>query len=334
MALEGTLESFSISEIFQLIATQGKTGVLEIDTGGNVAAIRFVEGQILDAFPGKAEPAFYIGGMLVRAGLLTENQLEYALSQQKKSLRKLGDILIRMGTIRTKDFQEMLSLQRREMAYSLLRLKKGSYKFTTCDVEHEEGVDVLMNVDSILMEGSRQIDEWPEILRKIPTDDRIYRRIADQVPRRDLTEEEMIVIGLLDGVNTVREVIDRSRLGEFSAWNAVASLYDEELISQLDTQKRRTVKPQPAMQIKDAGSSKAFDLMLGVLIAAIALSLAVAPSLVLPPGGKTLTQAMHEAALDFTKLNVRFAKWESRSVVLPPLPEKKKASILLPAGSE
>lgn len=330
MALEGTLESFSISEIFQLIATQGKTGVLEIDTGDSVARIRFVGGEILDAYPGKAEPSLYIGNMLVRAGLLTESQLEFALNQQKKNLRKLGDILIRMGTLRTREFQEMLALQRREMAYSLLRLKKGGYKFSPAEVDYEEEVDVLMNVESILMEGSRQIDEWPEVLRKIPSDNRIYKRRPDAAPQRELSEEEAIVLGLLDGANTVREVIDKSRLGEFPAWSAIANLYDEQLITQLDVQKRRTVKPAQAIEIKAKDAASAFDVMVGVLLAAIAVAVAVTPVIMRPPGGMSLLRAYGDGKVDFMKLEARTSKWETRAVHLPERAQKQKANIVLP----
>lgn len=330
MALEGTLESFSISEIFQLIATQGKTGVLEIDTGDNVARIRFVGGEILDAFPGKSEPSLYIGGMLVRAGLLTESQLEFALTQQKKNLRKLGDILIRMGTLRTREFQEMLALQRREMAYSLLRLKKGSYKFTPSDVDYEEEVDVLMSVGSILMEGSRQIDEWPEVLRKIPSDNRIYKRRPDASPQRELTEEEAIVLGLLDGINTVREVVDKSRLGEFPAWSAIANLYDEQLVTQLDVQKRRTVKPAQPLEIKMNEEPQAFDVMVGVLLFAVAIAVAVAPLMMKRSSGMSLLRAYGDAKVDFLKLDNRMNRWEARPSHLPERAQKQKANIVLP----
>lgn len=330
MALEGTLESFSISEIFQLIATQGKTGVLEIDTGDSVARIRFVGGEVLDAFPGKAEPGLYIGNMLVRAGLLTESQLEFALVQQKKNLRKLGDILIRMGTLRTREFQEMLALQRREMVYSLLRLKKGAYKFTPAEVDYEEEVDVLMNVESILMEGSRQIDEWPEVLRKIPSDNRVYKRRPEASPQRELTEEEAIVLGLLDGANTVREIVDKSRLGEFNAWSAIANLYDEQLITQLDVQKRRTVKPTQAVEIKAPEEPRAFDIMLGILLVGIAAAVAVTPVIMRPPGGMSLLRAYGDAKVDFIKLDARMTKWEARTVHLPERAQKQKANIVLP----
>ena len=101
MALEGTLASFGIAEIFQLIGTQAKTGTLEIETDNAVARIRFVNGPVLDAVPGEMDSAHAIGEMLVRSGLVTPRQLDYALGVQKRSLRRIGDILIRMGAIRT-----------------------------------------------------------------------------------------------------------------------------------------------------------------------------------------------------------------------------------------
>ncbi len=155
-----------------------------------------------DAFPGKIDPSRVIGALLLRSNLITQRQLEYALGVQKRSLRRIGDILIRMGAVRTNEFQEILTLQRMELAYRLLRLKKGNYIFYPGKVEYEEGVDMLMNLDAILMEGARQIDEWPDALKRIPSESRIYKRAAE-APQRELTDEEAIAYNLVDGTRTV-----------------------------------------------------------------------------------------------------------------------------------
>jgi hypothetical protein len=230
MSFEGSLESFGIGEIFQLIASQAKTGVLEITTEDGSAIIRFVRGQIFDAIPPTKDPNSAIGVMLVRADLITKKQLDYALDLQHRNLRRLGDTLIRMGAIRTSEFQAMLALQRRELAFGFLRLRRGHYKFTPSDVDYEEGVDTLMNVDAVLMEGSRQLDEWPAVLKRIPSDKLVFRMVEGKTPPEGLPEEDLEVLKLVNGERTVRKIIDVSRLGEFSAWDSMANLYDAGLI--------------------------------------------------------------------------------------------------------
>jgi len=52
-----------------------------------------------------------IGELLIKSGIITEQQLEEALKQQKEKKKRLGEILIELGFITTKDLIWMLSEQ-------------------------------------------------------------------------------------------------------------------------------------------------------------------------------------------------------------------------------
>lgn len=331
MALEGTLESFSIAEIFQLIATQGKTGVLEIETATGAAKVRFVDGQIFDAYPGKDDPNLYIGVMLVRAALITQNQLDYALQQQKTSLRKLGDILMRMGTVSTQDFQQILGLQRREMAYKLLRLKKGKYVFTPVEIAYEPGVDMLMNVESILMEGSRQIDEWPALLKKIPSDNRVYVQIEGVFPIRELTSEEETVYRTMDGIMTLRDLVDKCRVGEFATFDAVANLYDEGLIKETNAQRTQTPSAMKARAQVMAEPSRSADKAAFAVLALLAVAVMALPLFLGRSGRMNFTEARVNASLETDELGRRIDAWTRSDFTIPEKVRKAVIKIQMPA---
>jgi hypothetical protein len=229
--LEGTIESFGIGEIFELVSHQRKTGLLEIHTGAGVAELSFQQGMLTDAWPDKRNPSELIGSMLIRAGLISSVQLGYALDRQRDNLRKIGDILIRMGAIRVSEFQEILSLQQRETVYRLMRLKRGRFRFVPRAVQVEEGVSIPMDVGMLLMEGFRQLDEWPNLLKRIPSEKLIYSRAPDASQPEELSSEQNRVLALIDGTCSVREIVNLSRLGEFSAWNAMAELFERGLIT-------------------------------------------------------------------------------------------------------
>ncbi len=267
MPLQGNIESFGISEIFQLISHQGKTGTLEIQTGEGLARLRFLEGSLLEAWPDKRTPAEYIGSLLVRTGLVTPAQLDHALDVQRQSLRRLGDILLRMGALRIADFQDVLALQHRETAYRLLRLKRGSFRFVPGPVDPEEGVSVPMDVGELLMEGFRQLDEWPNLLESVPSEKQVYGRVQEAGVETDLNRAESRVFQLLDGTLTVREVVDRARLGEFCGWEALASLHGKGLIRPLGAARRARAEPKPARP------SRLPDLLVAATLGALALAL-------------------------------------------------------------
>jgi len=63
-----------------------------------------------------------LGQMLIEAGLITEEQLEIALREQKRTGEKLGEVLLRMGFVTREDILKVLS---RQWGISYIDLKKA-----------------------------------------------------------------------------------------------------------------------------------------------------------------------------------------------------------------
>src|SRR5687767_12400830 len=99
MALKGTLKDFGIADIFQLIGQQGKTGVLHLKSKDEEVHISFHEGNVVRAEHVGRKKKDLLGHMLLRADLITEKQLEEALEEQKRTLKRLGDVLIVRGVV-------------------------------------------------------------------------------------------------------------------------------------------------------------------------------------------------------------------------------------------
>lgn len=324
MPLQGNIESFGISEIFQLISQQGKTGTLEIQTPHGLARLRFLEGNLLEAWPDKRTPAEYIGSLLVRSGLVTAAQLAQALDAQRQSLRRLGDILLRMGVVRIADFQGVLALQHRETAYRLLQLRRGSFRFVPGSVEPEDGVSVPMDVGELLMEGFRQLDEWPKLLERVPSEKQVYGRMAETPEATDLNRAQSRAYQLVDGTLTVREVVDRARLGEFVGWEALAQLCEKGLITPLGAARHARVEPKPARpsRVPDA-------------LAALGLAALTAALLFLFAGQgldtvRRLAQAARQAGAEANAVAERGRRWEAGAPFV--LQEGERPSPSVPAG--
>ncbi|RMG94983.1 MAG: DUF4388 domain-containing protein [Candidatus Dadabacteria bacterium] len=268
MSLRGNLETFNLSELLQLVAHQGKTGTLEIETAEGVARLRFREGHLVEAWPDRRNPAELIGARLVRAGIITPAQLGIALERQRQSLRRLGDILVAMGVLRLGEFREILALQHRETVYGLLALKRGEFRFREESVELEEGVSEPFDVGELLMEGFRQIDEWPRVQKILPSDRIVLARKAGSPLPEDLDPAALKVLALVDGVATVREVVDRARLGEFRGMEALAELMERGVVQPVGTGK--AAAPQPGRR----RVRLPLDLAAGVLLAAAGVATA------------------------------------------------------------
>ena len=99
MALTGTLKDFGIAEILQLIGQQSKSGVLHLKNRSDEIHILVSTGCVVSAEYAGRKAREKLGSLLVRAGLLTQAQLQQGLDAQKRSLRRLGDILVELGMV-------------------------------------------------------------------------------------------------------------------------------------------------------------------------------------------------------------------------------------------
>lgn len=245
MALKGTLRDFGIADILQLIGHQGKTGVLVLKNDVDEIRVWFRDGAVVKSDSATRPAERLLGKLMLRAGVISEEQLERALELHKESLRRVGTILTEMGAVRPEDVAEFATLQMTETIYSLFGWSDGVYEFDAdAPAEGVEGVAPI-KAESLVMNGIRMVDEWPAIREKLPS----YGWRVDKVrglppaPRggADATYEtigstERTVFGLIKTGATVQDLVDASRLGEFETCLAVCNLMSSGYL--------RVVKPQ------------------------------------------------------------------------------------------
>ncbi len=263
MALEGTLEDFSLADIFQLIGIQRKTGVLTLRRSDETIIVKFYGGQVIgaDSSPKKLEDR--LGKVLVKTGLITSDQLKEALNIQQKTLQKIGFILLDQNYLSREQLKEALQIQIVQMVFRLFRWHNGEYYFDQkahVDPNSDDSIPP-MSTESILMEGIQMLDEWPIIEKRItnfsmgfrPTVelsdldlgeltgetelDTIFDKIQDSSPdgsngndKIRLSREEAEVFQFLDGKSSVNDIIESSKLGEFHTCKALYELLERKLI--------------------------------------------------------------------------------------------------------
>src|SRR6266702_674068 len=119
MALKGTLQDFGIAEILQLIGQQAKSGVLHLQSKDDEIHIVMSGGNVVSAEYAGRKAKERLGNLLVRADIINRNQLRAALDTQKRSLRRLGDILMEMGAVQKDELLLLTSSQTTETVFKL-----------------------------------------------------------------------------------------------------------------------------------------------------------------------------------------------------------------------
>lgn len=252
MALKGTLKDFGIADILQLIGQQQKTGSLELRAKQQEVLIGFKDGFIVKAESSTRKKKDLIGAMLVRAELISDQQLESALETQRRTLKRLGDVLVASKLLTYERFRQMVQLQATETLYGLFLWKSGTYAFTQDEVELDPEAITPLRAESVLMEGFRMVDEWPVIRKVITSPDMTFERIKALPPpakqkyradedalddafaekKKDENQGEFKSIGdserqiyeAIRADRTARKLIDLGRMGEFETSKALCNL--------------------------------------------------------------------------------------------------------------
>ena len=242
MALQGTLKDFSITEIIQLIGQQLKTGVLKIRRGKDLVEIHFVDGMIVHVYSNYRGKKDLIGEILVKAQLITEEQLERVLKVQKDTLKYLGEILVEYQLLTKDDVLKVISTQIYETIYDLFWWEDGQFNFDLKLVESYKKIPFALSTEQVLLNILRMVDEWSEIEKKIFSPHLVFKKplslgeksIEGLSPqsylKEKLTSEQELIYNLVDGTRTVQEIIDRSLLGKFNASEILVELSQMGLI--------------------------------------------------------------------------------------------------------
>ena len=174
MAIKGSLKEASLPDVLQLLALGKKTGCLSVTDRTNLGNIYFDKGWI--CYASIVNRRDRLGDMLVKSGKITHEQLEQAIEQQTKERQnKLGRLLLESGAITEADLERCVQIQVEEAVYYLFTWTQGSFRFDA-DVkpEGEDTILLLINPESLLLEGARRVDEWSLIEKKVHSFDCIF----------------------------------------------------------------------------------------------------------------------------------------------------------------
>lgn len=298
MALKGTIADFGIADIFQLIGQQTKTGVLVLREDVDEVRVIFLNGTVVRAESSVRPKRMLLGTMLLNADLITRDQLELALREQAKTQNRIGSILVEKSWVRAETVAEFVRLQMTETVYHLFLWKSGTYEFQQTELENaQEGIEPI-RADSILMEGFRMMDEWPQIKKALPSYNVVFEKLRP-LPEPSKREEsgddlhldvfgedglggsrdgdigpiERRVYDLIEPGRNLQKLIDVSRAGEFETCKAVVNLIQAGVI---EARAPEAVKPSAAQRILRSLREIRLELVAArVMIYAVLIALAV-----------------------------------------------------------
>jgi len=222
MAIEGPLRELGLHDVFQLLDLSRKTGVLRISSQlrGNDGTVYFDRGAIVYAEI-RSNP-HRLGEVLLRAGKISEADIERARAQQEKEdhRRRLGGIFVEMGAITERELLRQVEFHIEETVFELMSWREGFFSFAEGSLEGlPSDVSVRIPVEKLLMEGARRIDEWSRIEAHVPHLG-VVASLADvgggdALSHLHLLPEEWEVLAHVDGHSDVRGIAVSLARSEF-----------------------------------------------------------------------------------------------------------------------
>lgn len=234
MAIEGSLLDVNLADICQLLGMSRKTGCLSITDRSNFGYIYFEKGRVI--YASVLNRPDRLGELLVRNHVITRKDLSQAMERQALERgKRLGEILVAQGSIDQEKLQRFIQMQIEEAVYHLFAWTQGSFHFDPDQKPDEDGIFLVnVNIDSLLMEGARRVDEWSLVEKKIPSFDIVFQ--LDKHPGEsdeevELSKDQRKILPFIDGVRTVTEIMNEAGLVEFETGKALYGLIQGGFIS-------------------------------------------------------------------------------------------------------
>jgi CheY-like chemotaxis protein len=239
--LRGDLRVVPLAEVLQLLDVQEQSGVLTVERSGARVEIYFRRGRIDQAIGEGVPEDLQLGRFVLDAELMARPDFESFLETRATNPKLIGRQLVDLGYLSEADLKTCMTRQSSELIYEILRWRHGRFRFAAGMELPPPVIDAALGLDveAVLMEGYRRVDEWHLIERAIDDFDLVFLRNEDavaQMGRGRLTREELAILELVNGKNTVKDIIRKSRMGSFEVSKMLYRLLSIKLV-------RRRVMP-------------------------------------------------------------------------------------------
>ncbi len=235
VSLSGTLSVIPTGEVLTILASQKQAGILTMSKNAAKVDVFFKGGQVVMAAAAGISDEYLLGRYIIELELMTKEELDEFIAGLPPRSHLLGLQLVKSGRLQLEQVKTAMAKQTREICYELLTWRTGKFTFvSTRDlpaIAEEAGLD--LSVDAILLEGFRRVDDWHLIEQEIDDFELVLLRNDDainQVGRARLVREELTVLELVNGRNTVRDIIRQSRMSSFDVTKLLYRLLSAKLI--------------------------------------------------------------------------------------------------------
>ena len=235
MALRGNLRDFTVTQLLNLINLAHKTGTLVIEGPGESARIAFREGKLAYAQTGKEDN--HLASILYRAKRLTAGQLRAVqLRAAHVSDKELGLLLINAGYASQSDILNALQSYFTNVVRQLFTRVEGAFRFENEMLPPDDRITIRLDLENLIIEGSRQLREWEQLQDEIPSLDmalKFIERPGTSIRKMNLNLEEWRVVSYINPRNTIKQIATAAKMSDLEIRRIVYGLLQAGLVEMI-----------------------------------------------------------------------------------------------------
>lgn len=232
MPLKGNLRDFSTTQLLNLINLAKKTGTLVIEGPGQGARMSFRTGKLIYAQIGQEDSNLAV--ILRKAGKISEEQAKALRARAATaSDKELGLLLINAGYANQNDILASLRNHILEIVYRLFTWVEGMFSFEAALMPGDDKITVPIDLENVIMEGSRRMREWEQLAEELPNLDMALKftdRPNANIRNMNLSVEEWRVVSYINPKNSMKAIAKANNLGDLEIRKVVYGLLQAGLV--------------------------------------------------------------------------------------------------------
>ena len=232
MALNGNLRDFTVSQLLNLVNLASKTGTLIVEGPNETAEVSFRGGKLAYAMIGRENSS--LASILHKGKKLSTSQ--YRSIQQRAGHvtdKELGLLLINAGYLSQEDILTTLQASFMGVVRDLFTWVEGFFRFDNDKLPPDDRISVRLDLENLIIEGSRQLREWEQLQDEIPSLDMALKftdRPGADLKNVNLSVEEWRVVSYITPKNKISQIAKTTKMDDMEIRRIVYGLIQAGLV--------------------------------------------------------------------------------------------------------
>jgi hypothetical protein len=225
--LEGSLDAFSLPDVFQLLSLTKKSGGLHLTNGQVSGNVYFADGMVTGAVSDISRQA--LARRLVGLGATDDAALRRAVERSVSEGAGIARALVEAGSVDGSLVQRLALEQAVDAVFDLLRWPNGDFAFGMGE-ENPDDVGLVVTAEQIVGEATTRRESWEALSRLIPSPDVVLTMPVVLPENTTLDRDEWALLALIDGTRSVGDLVEVSGAGQYTVVSTLATLIQRGLL--------------------------------------------------------------------------------------------------------